>query len=90
MSNSLEDVKRIVSEMTVPELYERAQTSLAMAKSEIWALRTYLENRKQLLQLEIVQIDDVLAKASLQTDSWYDTIVAERDFCRIQQRARTS
>ena len=77
--NTPERSAEIVKEMTVPKLYSRAQTGLAMAKTEVWALKALLERHKLKLQSEIAEIDQVLVKASEQTDSWYDVIYTEMD-----------
>lgn len=71
--------QEIAAEMTVPDLYRRVTTNSAMAKSEVWALKGYLQRRRDTLQAEIEEIDKILLTASKHTDSWYDQLMAERD-----------
>lgn len=57
----------------------RAQTAIAMAKGEVWALKGWLKQRMYALRAEADKIEQLLEKASEQTDSWYEVICSERD-----------
>lgn len=67
------------AEGTPLEAYRSAQTAMAMAKSEAWALRGWMHRRMFALRKEADDIEALLTKATEHTDSWYDEIVARRD-----------
>ena len=52
-----------------------AQTAIVMAKTDVYALRGFLERRRIMLQMEIDEITQFLATCSTQTDVWYDEIL---------------
>ncbi len=59
--------------------FNRAQTAIAMAKAENHALQSQLlVFRNELIQL-IERIEAFIPSAASETDSWYETIVAEHD-----------
>jgi hypothetical protein len=78
-SNTRERSGEIVSEMTIPELYSRAHTALVMARSEQHTICDWLRQRRWKLAAEIEEIDALLSGGFRQTESWYETIVVERD-----------
>jgi len=64
----------------------RAQTAIAMAKGEAWALRGWLEHRAAILRQEADEIDVMLEKSTKHTDGWYETLCKERDDARRNLR----
>jgi hypothetical protein len=88
MANPPEITANIVREMTVPALYNRVQTGMAMMVGENYRLQQFLRERKSKLQSEIAEIDALLLTASKCTDSWYQAIQDEKEAVHLSPQGR--